>query len=155
MPRSQLPRSQPTAILFVDPCVDLTVNHLSVLPTQMASKAELLELAADQDGVEQITEALRERRGLQCLHIVASGGLGSLQLGTAQLTLFNLDRYGWELQQWGEALLAGAEIVFHEELSAENGASQLSGGFLSRLHLLTGAKIRLAEAQVQPQSVGF
>lgn len=151
-----MPRfSQLTSLLFVDP----TVNDLPILPAQIGSKPELLELAADRDGIEQITATLRERRGLRSLYIVAAGGLGSLQLGRAQLTLFNLEQYGWELQQWGESLLAEAEIVLHASLpaeSADNLASQFSGAFLSRLHLLTGAKIILAKAQVQPQqSVGF
>ena len=137
--------------------VDSTLSDLSILPVQISSKAELIEIAVDQDGVEQITAALRERCGLQSLHIFSSSR-GRLQLGTAQLTLFNLDRYSWELQQWGESLMAGAEIVFHQDVmpGSDNVASQFSGAFLSRLHLLTGAKITLAEAQIQPQrSVGF
>jgi hypothetical protein len=153
MPRS----SHPTALLFVDPTASLPN-----LPAQIAPKAELLALDADQDGVEQITMALSRRTGLQRLHIVSSCRAGSLQLGKTQLTLFNLDRYGWELQQWGESLAAEAEIVFHEGagLDADDLSSQVSGQFssmfLNRLHLLTGAKIRQIEAQIRPQqSVGF
>jgi len=149
-----MPRfAHPTALLFVAPTIDLP--NLSV---QIAPKVERLALAADQDGVEQITTALSGRIGLQRLHIVSSGHAGSLQLGTTHLTLFNLDRYGWELQQWGESLVAGAEIVFHEAVvpGLDHLDSQFSSAFLNRLHLLTGAKILQVEAEIQPQqSVGF
>jgi hypothetical protein len=149
-----MPRfSQPATLLFVDP----TVGDLPILPAQIAPKAEMLGLAADQDGVEQITAALSNRHGLHSLHIVSPSHSGRLQLGTAHLTLFNLERYGWELQQWGESLMAGAEIVFHEGAvhGSDNLASPFSEAFLSRLHLLTGTKIILVEAQQPQQSVGF
>ncbi len=154
--------AQPTTLFVVD------AASLSALPTQieqaqlaaqltspLAAKPELLNLTAEQDGILQITAALSQRSGLSSLHLVSSGEAGSLQLGATQLTLFNLDRYGWELQQWGESLAAEAEIVLHEGWPIEGLASQFSGAFLSRLHLLTGAKIRLTRATQPQRLVGF
>lgn len=139
--------NQPTTLFVIDS------TSLPALSAQAVAKLELLELAAEQDGILQITAALSQRIGLKSLHIVSSGNSGSLQLGAAQLTLFNLDRYGWELQQWGESLTAEAEIVLHQ--AAAEGFTQFSEAFLSRLQLLTGAKITLAKAQQPQQSVGF
>jgi hypothetical protein len=127
--------------------VDATAYDLQIT-ADVAPSAEVLTLTADQDGIEQITAALAGRSGLQTLHIVSFGGSGSLQLGKTQLTLFNLDRYGWQLQQWGESLEPGAEIVFYDFVgSTEAVASQFSAPFLSRLRLLTGANIALLNQQ--------
>ncbi len=123
--------------------IDATAYDLQ-LTADVVPHAEVLPLTAEQDGIEQITAALAERSGLQGLHIVSFGGTGSLQLGATQLTLFNLDQYGWQLQQWGESLSPGAEIVFYDFVgSAEAVTSQFSTPFLSRLRLLTGANIAL------------
>lgn len=123
--------------------IDATAHDLQLM-ADVAPEAEVLTLTAEQDGIEQITTALAGRSGLQTLHIVSFGGSGSLQLGSTQLTLFNLDRYGWQLQQWGESLVPGAEIVFYDFVgSAEAVTSQFSAPFLNRLHLLTGANIAL------------
>ncbi|MBW4466712.1 MAG: DUF4347 domain-containing protein [Pegethrix bostrychoides GSE-TBD4-15B] len=148
MPRS----SQPTALLIIDAARPTWTAAVPCLPKGHAPKLERLELAAEQDGILQVTAALSNRTGLKSLHIAASGQAGSLQLGTAQLTLFNLDRYGWELQQWGESLMTGAQIVLHEGTAGST--SQFSSAFLSRLQLLTGAKITVAKLEPQ-QSVGF
>lgn len=150
MPRS----AQPTALLFVDAASPLLAPAQILAKAQILARTELLELAADQDGILQITAILSERTGLNSLHILSSGS-GYLQIGTAQLTLFNLDCYGWELQQWGESLAPGAEIILHER--PNHLVSQFSDAFLNRLHLLTGARVLLAETQRQPVevSVGF
>jgi hypothetical protein len=124
--------------------VDATINALQIGTGNVVPQAEVLTLTADQDGIEQITAALAARSHIQSLHILSLGGSGSLQLGATQLTLFNLDRYGWQLQQWGESLIPGAEIVFHDLASTSDAStSQFSAPFLNRLHLLTGAKITL------------
>ncbi|MFM7423835.1 MAG: DUF4347 domain-containing protein [Elainella sp.] len=127
--------------------IDATAHDLQ-LTAYVAPEAEVMILTAEQDGIEQITTALTGRSGLQILHIVSFSGSGSLQLGSTQLTLFNLDQYGWQLQQWGESLVPGAEIVFYDFVgSAEAVTSQFSAPFLSRLRLLTGANIALMNRQ--------
>jgi hypothetical protein len=104
--------------------------------------AEVQILAAERDGVEQVTEILRMRE-VHTLHIVATNSAKSLQLGSTQLTLFNLDCYGWQLQQWGEALASDATIYLYSCNDAANTA--LSAPFLHRLCLLTGANIMTAD----------
>lgn len=134
--------------------VDATVSALQMGVGNVVPQAEVLTLTADQDGIEQITAALAARSGIQSLHILSLGGPGSLQLGATQLTLFNLDRYGWQLQQWGESLIPGAEIVFHDLASTSDAlTSQFSAPFLNRLRLLTGAKIALLNAYQNQEEV--
>ena len=123
------------SLVFIDAAVS---NHYVA---QGSSKAESLVLRADQDGIDQITAALTACQSIRSLHIIALGSPSSLQLGSTYLTLFNLDRYGWQLQQWGEALAANAKIVLQScQLPAAN-TPPVSRSLLTRLHLLTGANI--------------
>lgn len=140
IPSSSMARSSTsTALVFIDSASDA----YPILAAGDLPEAEWVFLDADRDGVEQITQVLANRSGLQSLHIVFSGSPGHLKLGSAQLTLFNLDHYGWQLQQWGEALGPNATILLYSANSAAaNGAVvSLSVPFLIRLGLLTGANI--------------
>lgn len=127
------------ALVFTDSASDA----YPILAAGDLPEAEWVFLDADRDGIEQITQVLADRSGLQSLHIIFSGSPSNLKLGSAHLTLFNLDRYGWQLQQWGEALRPNATILLYvANNAASNGAVvSLSVPFLIRLGLLTGANI--------------
>lgn len=124
--------------------LDAALNTDQILIQKILPEAEVVVLDADRDGIEQITVALANRRGLQSLHIVFQGDPSSLQLGSTHLTLFSLDRYGWQLQQWGESLAANAQILLHCSETSNVGdpdMARLPMGLLNRLRLLTGARI--------------
>ncbi|MCU0525988.1 MAG: DUF4347 domain-containing protein [Elainella sp. Prado103] len=105
--------------------------------------AELLHLDRQQDGIEQITAALADRSGIQTLNLICTDPEGHLKLGNTELTLFNLDRYGWQFQQWGEAFTSQAQIVFHRCYCPP--CPEVSHLFISRLALFTGAFVRVKE----------
>lgn len=132
---------QPTALVFVDPTVDQQA-HFAYEIAQFA-QAELLILDDQVDGIEQITTCLVNHHFLQSLHLVLPSESTTLKLGKTQLTPFNLDRYGWELQQWGEAFAPQARIFLHRWNTPED--FEVSSLFLSRLSLLTGTKVAVAD----------
>lgn len=55
-------------------------------------------LHPDRDGVQQITQILRNYRGIETLHILSHGSSGCLHLGNTQLSLETLDKYTEDLQ---------------------------------------------------------
>lgn len=129
-----------TNLAFIDSA--LAADH--ALIEEILPETEVVVLAADRDGIEQITLALAHRRRLQSIHIVFHGDPTSLRLGSTHLTLFSLDRYGWQLQQWGEALAPNAQILLYCSDGSTAGdleMARLPMGLLNRLRLLTGARI--------------
>jgi hypothetical protein len=138
----------PTSKLDALVLIDAAVHHVWAFnPGCLAAKVQFL--SAERDGVEQITEILTSHNRIQTLHIVTQGNSESVQLGSTHLTLFNLDGYGWQLQQWGEALAPDGTIVLYgySADSAANTNFALSAPFLDRLRLLTGANIVTATHQ--------
>lgn len=132
--------STSTALVFTNSASDTQFILFKGLPPG----AEWIVLDAEQDGIEQITAVLANRSGIQSLHIVLPAGLSNLKLGSADLTLFNLDRYGWQLQQWGEALGPNGNISLygcHDQTGSRGAVVHLSSPLLTRLRLLTGANI--------------
>ncbi len=129
----------PTALVIVDPNVD-QYAHFAYEIAQFA-QAELFILDEQADGIEQITTTLTHHQALQSLHLILPSECNHFRLGNAHLTAFNLDRYGWDLQQWGEAFAPQAQIFLHRwNMPAEFEVPNL---FLTRLSLLTGAKVAI------------
>ncbi|MBF2073756.1 MAG: DUF4347 domain-containing protein [Synechococcales cyanobacterium C42_A2020_086] len=126
-----------------------------LLPTH-----DVVLLEPQRDGIEQITALLYRRQPLCQLHLIGIGSANSLQLGTAHLNLFTLERYGWQLQQWGEMLAAGAHLYLYgypddppttvtrrptptpaQGQSRLPATASVQSPFLQRLQLLTGANL--------------
>lgn len=61
------------------------VEDAQMLVAGVQSGAEVLILDPSQDGVEQITEALKERSEVSSLHLVCHGSPGCLHLGSTAL----------------------------------------------------------------------
>lgn len=141
-------RSPLTALVVIDPAVaDACKNDNHILLQTSLADAEVLLLDAHRDGVTQITEALATLTNLERLHLVAASSDG-LQLGSTKLTLFNLERYGWQLQQWGESFAPHAQMpVYGYQEADPTLIASLSAPFLNRLCLLTGAKVTLLDCR--------
>jgi Domain of unknown function (DUF4347) len=131
--------------------VDSSIPFAHFRDDETFAHAEKIILDANRNGIEQITDILKQRYGVQELYIIAQGNRGSLKLGSSYLTIFDLDRYAWSLQAWGESLVPNAAIYLCgiEACGTEAGeteacgieAGELDKAFMQRLSLLTGAKI--------------
>lgn len=131
--------------------LDGSIEHLELLVDGL-SEADVLVLDPQQDGVKQITEALRRRQSVSSVHIVSHGGSGSLQLGNAHLSLNTLDRYTSELEIWAE-IVQGHDVLLYGCQVAQGALGHL---FLQQLHQLTGANLaastqRVGQVKAQPQ----
>ena len=78
-----------------------------------AFDADILLLNPHEDGMIQMTKALRKKRNLRSLQILAHGRPGELQLGNIQLNLNTLKDYTSVLQTWKAAFSPEADILLY------------------------------------------
>jgi Ca2+-binding RTX toxin-like protein len=133
--------SQPFASRKVLVAIDANVEDLEILAAGVLESAQVVILHSNQDGIEQITEALRFYPGITSLHIVSHGSPGCLYLGNTQLNLATLERYAWDLQTWFAPSLdygITPSLLLYGCRVAEG---QLGDEFVRSLHQLTGTDI--------------
>ena len=94
-------------------------------------------LNPDRDGVQQITQVLRNYRGVETLHILSHGSPGCLYLGNTQLSLETLDKYGEDLQKWFIEVPSANLLIYGCQVAVENTGTE----FLSKVQSLTKANI--------------
>ena len=102
-------------IVFVDagaPNYQQLINDL--IKAQAAGRPiEVVVLETGRDGIEQITEAMAERRDVSAMHIVSHGSDGSLALGDAKLSAYNLEKYRDQIASWKDSLTEGADLLIY------------------------------------------
>ncbi|MCL1470541.1 FG-GAP-like repeat-containing protein [Argonema antarcticum] len=125
-------------IAFIDP----TVKDYQSLIAGIVPNTEIVLLDPTRDGVEQITQILADRTEVSSAHIITHGGEASLQLGTAQLSLENLDRYRASLEQWKNALTPDADILLY---GCNVAAGEKGTAFVQSLSQITDADIAASD----------
>ncbi|MEH2071775.1 MAG: DUF4347 domain-containing protein [Nostoc sp.] len=119
--------------------IDMGIEDYNSLVKGVVNNTKVFLLDQTQNGVEQITEILRncDRSDITDIHLVSHGAPGCLQLGNTHLGLDTLKEYSQQLQQWQQIfstknlLLYGCNVAF-----GDAGAE-----FLEKLHQLTSANI--------------
>ncbi|MFT8244508.1 DUF4347 domain-containing protein [Roseomonas sp. BN140053] len=128
--------SQPAAreILFVD----AGVPEAEILLAGLSPTVEVVRLAADRDGLDQITEALAGRSGITALHVLGHGAEGEFNLGNAAVTAGTVDARAEQIASWQSALTADADILLYGcDVAGSAGGEAL----LSRLAAASGADV--------------
>jgi parallel beta-helix repeat protein len=95
-------------------------------------------LESGRDGVEQITEAIEERRDVGAVHIVSHGSDGSLTLGNSKLSAYNVDRYRDAIKSWQASLTEGADLLIY---GCDFAGSAQGREMVEVLSALTGADV--------------
>ncbi|MEG5035680.1 DUF4347 domain-containing protein, partial [Microcoleus sp. AT3-D2] len=117
--------------------IDTAVADYQTLVAGVKPGITTVILDSNQDGIAQISEYLAGCQEVSALHVICHGSPGSLQLGTAQLSLDTLNSYTSQLKKWAESLSAKAEILLY-------GCSVAAGwgkAFVEQISRLTGKKI--------------
>jgi hypothetical protein len=122
--------------------IDRTIQNYENLVAGINPHTEIVILDPTRDGVEQITEILTLRTEISSAHIITHGAQASLQLGTTQLSLENLEQYRTSLEQWKNALTPDADILLYgcNVAAGENGTA-----FVQYLSQLTDADIAASD----------
>lgn len=118
--------------------IDQTLPDLAILLAGIRPGAEVVFLDPNRDGIEQITETLRGRKGIKTLHILSHGQAGSLSLGRRVLNRENLPEYADLLAKWKSSLADDADILIY---GCEVAAGLEGRLFIEQIARLTGADI--------------
>ena len=140
------PIQNQSEILFIDGAI----NDIEHLTSGVSSSTEFFILDTKRDGISQISEVLAERSNISSIHIVSFGTPGSLQLGSANLTLDNLNAYSSNLSSWADRLTADADILLYGCNLAWGGDTTL----LQQLSEMTGADIAASDDLTGNASLG-
>ncbi|WP_082172573.1 DUF4347 domain-containing protein [Limnoraphis robusta] len=126
--------------------LDAQVEDCEKLQKGVVPQAKVILLDRTEDGIEQITQALRKYTDLSEIHIISHGSPGCLQLGNTQLSLDTLKRYASQLQTWSvpSLILYGCHVA----------AGDAGVEFIEKLHQITGAKIAASANKTGHSALG-
>ncbi|MEH2173468.1 Calx-beta domain-containing protein [Nostoc sp.] len=137
-----------TNIVFIDPKV---IDYQSLVDGIILG-SEVVILDANRDGITQITEFLAKRKSnsVQSIHIVSHGSVGSLQLGSSNFNLSNLDSYKNQLQKWANALTDKADILLYGcDVASGEGTK-----FVQQISQITGADVAASTDKTGSAALG-
>ncbi|MEH2062181.1 MAG: DUF4347 domain-containing protein, partial [Nostoc sp.] len=135
-------------IVFIDPKV---IDYQNLI-AGITLGSEVVILDPNRDGLTQITEFLAQRKSnsVQSIHIVSHGSAGSLQLGSSNLNLTNLNSYTNQLKKWVNALTDNADILIY-------GCDVASGEgikFVQQISQMTGADVAASTNKTGSEALG-
>lgn len=121
--------------------IDSSVPELQALLDDLDESrpnAEVYVLQGDRDGIDQITEILDGRSGVQSLHLVSHAEDGAVKLGQTWLGQSNLDGYAGSIASWQSALASDADVLLYgcDLASSEDGRT-----LVDSIGALTGADV--------------
>ncbi|KAB2902819.1 MAG: DUF4347 domain-containing protein [Burkholderiaceae bacterium] len=141
------PSLPPQEILFIeDDLPDLEVLRQGARPGM-----EVVMLDARADGLRQMAQALRGRRGLQALHLIAHGAPGQVNLGSMALNLQTIADRQNDLAAIRKSLAESADILIYGCEVAQGEAGQ---DFVVRLSQVTGGRIAASANLVGAEEKG-
>jgi len=112
--------------------IDSKVDDREILLSHVNTNARVFVINPDEDGVYQITTALKQYQEVSEIHIVSHGSPGCLYLGNSELSLATLEKYSSQLKQWqGNLFLYGCNVA----------AGDAGEEFVEKMHKLTKANI--------------
>jgi hypothetical protein len=136
-PQSGIKALNGSEIIFID----AGIKDLQSLLDGLTPSSEVVVLDPARDGVQQITDTLTGRYGVNTvssIQIISHGESGSLKLGTAQLNETTIPGYVNDLKLWGDALQENADILLY---SCDAAAGDRGSTFVQALSQLTGADV--------------
>ena len=127
-----LDRSAPVNELIV---IDQAVPDKHLFYQQLKPGVDIVEINTQQDGLQQLLNAMQQYRGLAALHIVSHAKPGSLQLGSSHITAENLQHRVEVFSQINKTLRTGGDILLYGcELAADKAGEALLDIVKNRTH---------------------
>ncbi|NND96300.1 MAG: DUF4347 domain-containing protein, partial [Pirellulaceae bacterium] len=121
--------------------IDSAVSDVQQLLDDLAvsgRQADVFVLDADRDGIDQISEILDARTGVDSVHIVSHAEDGAVKLGNTWLGESNLAGYSGQIASWQTALTTDADILLYGCDLASNDSGQT---LIESISVLTGADV--------------
>ncbi len=140
-------------IVFVDDALpDYESLVESILRDAQAGRSiEIVVLRGNEDGIQQISEALAGRHGIGAVHLNTHGADGRVQLGGSALDATSLQRNASAVSEWGRALDPDADLLIYGCDVARTDAGKV---LMSNLAQLTGADVAASEDPTGSDALG-
>ena len=105
----------PLEVVFVDSAVEDAETLLDGLREGGADQTQwlIVELSADLDGIDQITDTLHQLSDVNAIHIVSHGDGSGIQLGDTRLDVDSAAGYASEIASWAGSLDADADLLIY------------------------------------------
>ena len=118
--------------------IDSGLSQYDVLTAGISEQQHVVQIYADANGIEQISQTLSQYQNLESIHIFSHGSSGALQLGNAILTQAVIAEYQDDLQQWGNALLGAGDLFLY---GCDVAAGVAGEAFVEQVSQLTRADV--------------
>jgi len=147
-------------LIFVDPSVPDYESLLGKLGAESSDvdgdsrtslKNEVIILDSNRDGLEQITETLKERQGISAVHILSHGDEGTLRLGNSIIDRDDLEGYSEGLKTWQDSMAEGGDILLYGCNIADG---EIGIAFVEDLSAYTGADVAASTDDTGSASLG-
>lgn len=128
--------------------VDAGVEDYETLLADILNQAgsdrhfSVVMLGANRDGIEQISDVLKQYGNLDAVHLISHGGSGVLQLGNSQLDASSLESRAAEIAAWGTAFNTDADLLLY---GCDVAAGTDGESFVQRLAALTRADVTASD----------
>ncbi|MEJ2213853.1 MAG: DUF4347 domain-containing protein, partial [Gammaproteobacteria bacterium] len=101
--------NSPASIVFIDSRVKDVEQYIQDIPENTL----IVELTADSDGIDQITETLSQYQEIESIHVLSHGDEAKLILGSTILDSQALADRSDDLSGWSNHLSADADILLY------------------------------------------
>ena len=134
----------PLEVVFIDSGVEDAQTLLDGLRGEGEDQTQwyVIELGADEDGVEQITQTFRELSGVDAIHILSHGTDGAVKLGDMWLSMDNIGHYSGDLVAWRDALSSDADLLLY---GCDLAASQEGRDLIEAIAVLSDTDVAASE----------
>ncbi|GAB5404976.1 MAG: hypothetical protein Aurels2KO_32070 [Aureliella sp.] len=115
LPLQQSAEGQTLTVVVIDesvPDYDALVTDI-MASADPGESIQIVTLAQDADGIDQLSELLAGMSGVDSVHIFSHGSTGEVQLGSTTLSSQSIGGYTGQLSQWASAFSADADILFY------------------------------------------
>lgn len=140
-------------IVFVDtdvPDYQQLLNDLLSNPDQ-TKHIEVVLLNNEQQGISQISDALKQYQNLDAIHLISHGSAGNIELGHSQINPQSLLENAAEIQGWSDALNSDADfLIYGCNLASTPEGIQL----VDQLAQLTGADVAASDDKTGNTALG-
>jgi Ca2+-binding RTX toxin-like protein len=137
-------------LVFIDSAIKDIEHLLQGVSAGTSSNLAIVVIDNQRDGIEQISEVIRNYGDIESIHIVSHGQAGLVQLGSTPLGHATLDRYANQLQQWSSRFVNTEILLYGCEVAATAAGKE----FVRQLAALTGAKVAASTTPVGNAKLG-
>lgn len=100
-------------LVVVDPLVDNYGALISDLEEQTDRTLEVVILQPGDDGIHQVTAALRKHGEVSAIHLISHGAAGQIRIGNTLLNEQTFTNHSEQLNAWGDRLVGRRELLVY------------------------------------------